>query len=182
MTALTTRTKPPLFPCDPFSRVADAIGGLILAELHAKRSSGALARKVNHAMHVFFDAKDAQGRRARLLVMRHLIEIEAQEAKLVADVNQFSDDMISTTEAASILGFSRPYVVMLVDQKQLRGATLSAGGHRRIPRAAVLAWQQKQMKGLSTLSFREEGQETGAYQTPEDTVARRIKALTKKKR
>ena len=166
MTALTTRTKPPLFPCDPFSRVADAIGGLILAELHAKRSSGALARKVNHAMHVFFDAKDAQGRRARLLLMRHLIEIEAQEAKLVADVNQFSDDMISTTEAASILGFSRPYVVMLVDQKQLRGATLSAGGHRR----------------LSTLSFREEGQETGAYQTPEDTVARRIKALTKKKR
>ena len=182
MASLTIRTKQSSTPCDPFSRVANAIGGLILAEPRTKQSSVAIARKVTHAMHAFFDAKDAQGRKARVLLMRHLIEIEAQEAKLVADAEPSANDFISTTEAARLLGFSRPYVSMLVDQGQIAGAILSTGGHRRVPRAAILALQQKQAHDQAAPSMQQDGQESGAYDTPEATVVRRIKALAKKKR
>jgi excisionase family DNA binding protein len=48
-------------------------------------------------------------------------------------------DLISTAQAAELLGC----VAMLIDQNQLKGATVSAGGHRRVPRAAVLAWKAK---------------------------------------
>jgi hypothetical protein len=30
-----------------------------------------------------------------------------------------------------LLGYSRPYVAMLIDQDKLKGATVSDGGHRR---------------------------------------------------
>ena len=182
MASLAIRTKLSSPPCDPFSRVANTIGGLILAEPRAKQSSSAIARKVTHAMHAFFDAKDAQGRKARVLLMRHLIEIEAQEAKLEAADVPSASDFISTTEAAKILGFSRPYVVMLIDQGQIPGAILSTGGHRRVSMAAILALQQKHSKDQDAPSIRKDGQQTGAYDTPEATVVRRIKALSKKKR
>ena len=71
---------------------------------------------------------------------------------------------------------------MLVDQGQIAGAILSTGGHRRVPRAAILALQQKQAHDQAAPSMQQDGQESGAYDTPEATVVRRIKALAKKKR
>lgn len=54
-----------------------------------------------------------------------------------------ADNFIGTAQAAELLGYSRPYVAMLIDQKKLMGATVSAGGLRRVSRAAVLAWKAK---------------------------------------
>jgi excisionase family DNA binding protein len=67
------------------------------------------------------------------------------------------DDLICTAQAAELLGYSRPYVAMLIGQKKLQGATVSAGGHRRLSRA--------------------EGQKIGAYKSTEADAVRRIKVL-----
>lgn len=77
-------------------------------------------------------------------LIRHLVDIKAGQAGITAPTStQGADDLISTAEAAELLGYSRPYVAMLIDQQQLEGATQSPGGHRRVPRASVLAWKAK---------------------------------------
>jgi excisionase family DNA binding protein len=45
----------------------------------------------------------------------------------------------ATAQAAELLGYSRPYVAMLIDQNKLTGVTVSAGGHRRVSRAGICA-------------------------------------------
>jgi excisionase family DNA binding protein len=90
-----------------------------------------------------------------------------------------ANDLISTAQAAELLGFSRPYVAMLIDQNKLAGATVSAGGHRRVSRAAVLDWKAKhQVIGKAT-DLRTDGEKAGAYKSSEADVMRRVKALEK---
>ena len=48
-----------------------------------------------------------------------------------------ANDLISTAQAAELLGYSRPYVAMLIDQNKLKGAIVSAGGHRIMVRSTV---------------------------------------------
>jgi len=55
-------------------------------------------------------------------------------------------ELLSTTEAAKLLKVSRPYVVKLVDQGAFAGVQTTAGGHRRIPLAAVTAVLDKMRK------------------------------------
>ena len=57
-----------------------------------------------------------------------------------------ANDLISTAQAAELLGYSRPYVAMLIDQNKLKGAIVSAGGHRRVSRAAVMEWRTKHLQ------------------------------------
>jgi len=64
-----------------------------------------------------------------------------------------------------------------------QGATLgtgfSAGGHRRVSRAAVLDWKAKhQVTGKAT-DLRTEGEKAGAHKSTEADVMRRVKALAK---
>jgi excisionase family DNA binding protein len=82
--------------------------------------------------HFHLESTTAQSRSARLPLIRHLVDIESQTVAA-------APDLISTAQAAELLGC----VAMLIDQNQLKGATVSAGGHRRVPRAAVLAWKAK---------------------------------------
>lgn len=93
----------------------------------------------------------------------------------LADAN----DLISTAQAAELLGYSRPYVAMLIDQNKLKGATVSAGGHRRVSRAAVLDWKAKHQVTGKVTDLRAEGQKAGAYKSTEADVVRRVKALAK---
>ena len=66
---------------------------------------------------------------------------------------------------------------MLIDQNKLKGASVSAGGHRRVSRAAVLEWKENhQVLGKSN-DMRAEGQKIGAYKSTEAEVVRRVKAL-----
>ena len=82
---------------------------------------------------------------ARLQLIRHLVNVESQTVgierpKTLATAN----DLISTAQAAELLGYSRPpYVAMLIDQNKLKGAIVSAGGHRRVSRAAVMEWHTR---------------------------------------
>lgn len=174
MLAAATEGKPSTHRYDPLGPLADAIGSM----------TGTLSDQVASALHQVLDATTPQSRSARLLLIRHLVDIESQTVGIeMPKLPTAARDLISTAQAAELLGYSRPYVAMLIDQKKLRGATVSAGGHRRVSRAAVLDWIAKHQvtdksTGLRT-ELRNEGQKIGAYKSTEAEVVRRIKALAK---
>ncbi len=162
--------KTPAHRCNPLGPLADAIGSM----------TGAVSEQVANALHQVLEAATPASRSARLQLIRHLVDIESQSVgiempKSVAPANE----LISTAQAAELLGYSRPYVAMLIDQNKLKDATVSAGGHRRVSRAAVLDWKaEHQVTGKAT-DLRTEGQKAGAYKSTEADVVRRVKALAK---
>lgn len=170
MPTAATLGKTPAHRYDPLGPLADAIGSM----------TGTLSGQVASALHQVLEATTPQSRSARLQLIRHLVDIESQSVgiempKSVAAAN----DLISTAQAAELLGYSRPYVAMLIDQNKLKGATVSAGGHRRVSRAAVLDWKAKHQVTGKAADLRTEGQKTGVYKSTEADVVRRVKALSK---
>jgi excisionase family DNA binding protein len=134
--------------------------------------------QVSQALHEVLDAQTPQSRSTRMLLIRHLVDVESQQLGLeTSHKPAATDDLISTAKAAELLGYSRPYVAMLIDQKKLVGATVSAGGHRRVSRAAVLAWKERHQAEIEPNDIRTEGQKIGAYKSTESDAVRRIKAL-----
>ena len=176
----------PPHPYDPLEPLAQAIGSMLAAGVAKRRASTTVSSKVATALHQLLDAATPQSRNARLLLIRHLVDIESQAAGIeIQKTLAVANDLISTAQAAELLGYSRPYVAMLIDQNKLKGATVSSGGHRRVSRAAVLAWKEKhQAAGKATgkttgkaKDLRASGQKIGAYKSTEADVLRRVKAL-----
>jgi excisionase family DNA binding protein len=98
-----------------------------------------------------------------LQLIRHLVDIESQTVGIeIPKSVTAANDQISTAQAAELLGYSRPYVAMLIDQNKLKGATVSAGGHRRVSRAAVLDWKATHQATGKAADLRSEGQKAGA--------------------
>ena len=165
-----TRGKTPAHRYDPLGLLADAIGSM----------TGTVSEKVASALHQVLEATTPASRSARLQLIRHLVDIESQSVGIAIPEAVVSvNDLISTAQAAELLGYSRPYVAMLIDQNQLKGATVSAGGHRRVSCAAVLEWKAKHQVTGKAADLRSEGQKAGAYKSTEEDVVRRVKALSK---
>ena len=155
---------------DPLRPLAEAIGSI----------TGAMSDQVATALHQVLEATTPQSRNARLRLIRHLVDIESQTVGIeIPEPLIANTDLISTAQAAELLGYSRPYVAMLIDQNRLQGATVSAGGHRRVPRAAVLEWKAKHHVAARSTNLRAEGQKSGVYQSPEAEVMRRLEAISK---
>ena len=74
-------------------------------------------------------------------------------------------------------GYSRPYVAMLIDQNKLKGATVSAGGHRRVSRAAVMEWHTRHQVTDKAADLRSAGKKAGAYKSTEADAVRRIRRI-----
>ena len=170
-------------PHDPLQPLAHAIESMLAGGMARKRASASVSSKVADALHQLLDAATPQSRNARLLLIRHLVDIESQAAGIeIPKKLAVANDLISPAQAAELLGYSRPYVAMLIDQNKLKGATVSSGGHRRVSRSAVLAWRDKhQAAGKTTRKasdLRASGQKLGAYKSAEADVLRRVKALS----
>lgn len=170
MPIAATLSKSPAHRYDPLRPLADAIGSM----------TGAVSEQVANALHQVLEAATPQSRSARLQLIRHLVDIESQTVgvEMPASVTA-ANDQISTAQAAELLGYSRPYVAMLIDQNKLKGATVSDGGHRRVSRAAVLDWKATHQVTDKTADLRSEGQKAGVYKSTEADVVRRIKAIAK---
>lgn len=163
---------------DPFAPLAEAIG----SALHGQQKPQ-FSAQLSVALHQVLEAHTPQSRNTRMLLIRHLVDVESQAAGITVPKDAASaNDLISTAQAAEILGYSRPYVAMLIDQHKLEGATVSAGGHRRVSRAAVLAWKDQHQRAGKAPSVRTEGQKIGAYRSTEADAVRQIKALTTRPR
>jgi excisionase family DNA binding protein len=166
----SAQSKTPAHRHDPLWPLADAIGSI----------TGTVSGQVANALHQVLEATTPASRSARLQLIRHLVDIESQSVGIEIPTSvAVANDLISTAQAAELLGYSRPYVAMLIDQNKLKGATVSAGGHRRVSRAAVLDWKAKhQIPGRAT-DMRTDGQKAGVYKSTEADVLRRVKALAK---
>lgn len=74
---------------------------------------------------------------------------------------------LTSEDAAKLLHVSRSHLNKLVDEGKLDGVRRTQGGHRRIQRAAVLAYREKtkimQKKGLSRMV--EASERMGLYDT-----------------
>lgn len=140
--------------------------------------TGTLSDQVANALHQILEATTPQSRSTRLQLIRHLVDIESQTSGTEIP-KALANDLISTAQAAALLGYSRPYIAMLIDQNKLKGATVSAGGHRRVSRAAVLDWKSKHQVTGKAADLRTEGQKAGVYKSTEADMLRRVKALAK---
>jgi excisionase family DNA binding protein len=170
MPTTATSGKTPTHRHDPLGPLADAIGSM----------TGAVSEQVANALQEVLEAATPQSRSARLQLIRHLVDIESQTVGIELPKSvATASDLISTAQAAELLGYSRPYVAMLIDQNKLKGATVSAGGHRRVSRAAVLDWKSKHQVTGQAADLRTEGQKAGVYKSTEADVVRRVKALAK---
>jgi excisionase family DNA binding protein len=172
---------------DPLATIAQAIHAGLFTDkvLPAIRRQEASPAKTVYT--ILREVLHSQGRSVRLQLMQHLLEIESAQTGVVltqSTTGKSGADLISTEDAAKLLGMSRPYVAMLIDQGQIQGAIKTIGGHRRIARSAVLVWKnQHQNAPLSKPErfalLRTQGVEDGIYATPEKKALSRIQALRK---
>lgn len=166
---------------DPFRPLIHSIGAALSQSTGTKRLSAAATRKISQALHHSLEENSLDGRCIRLLLLKYLVDVEARSCSPNSNTTQSgADALISTTEAAKILGYSRPYVVMLLDQQQLPVATISSGGHRRVSRAAVMEWKRQQSVGATSL--RTSDHAADFYATSEADVTRRLKSISTAKR
>jgi excisionase family DNA binding protein len=116
------------------------------------------------ALHDLLDGRDELSRLARVSMQHHLIQV----AEDLFQNNEFSamDKMLTTEQAATLMHCSRPYVAMLVDNKKLTGATMTEGGHRRVPESSVRAWIKSKEQSTEA-DYRAAGAEAGMYDIPE---------------
>ncbi len=118
------------------------------------------------ALHEILDGADSVSIDTRTKVQMHLMQVANE---LLAG-RPAKEDMLSTEEAAQLMKCSRPYVAMLVDRKRLAGAVKTLGGHRKIPRGAVLAWIESNPPSTDVdADYKAAAREAGMYDIPEET-------------
>lgn len=137
-----------------------------LAERLAAKVPSLSARELNKALHEILDARDERAARARTAIQHHLIRI-AEEIALDQVSPANSDQLLTTEQAAALMNCSRPYVAMLADNEKLPGATVTAGGHRRIPEASVRTWMAQRERGSGASDYRRAAVEGAMYDIPD---------------
>ena len=95
--------------------------------------------------------KDEGGARKRRATLLHALAAAHER-----DSGEKTGETLTSEAAATMLHVSRTHLNTLADAGQLGAVSRTAGGHRRIARAAVLAYQQAQQKreaaGLKTMA------------------------------
>mgnify|MGYP000135480354 CR=1 FL=1 len=153
---------------------ADLLGGVArrLASRINKPKKSVEPKSILAALHALLDGADSESREARLALQMHIAQVAE---RLVAGLPAVeSDPMLSTEDAAQMMGCSRPYVAMLIDQDQLPGATKTAGGHRKVPQSSVKAWIAAHKVGGSA-DYRAAARDAGMYDVPETAYVRAAK-------
>ena len=157
-----------------------------------RRMAGGLARKLAtsdqsstqdllaQALHELLDGQGEESRNLRTDVQIHLARVSNFHIRDVAAVASNEQEMLSTQEAAQLMGCSRPYVAMLIDAGTLEGSVTSKGGHRKVPKASIQRWiEQHRTTGDDDRNYRKAAAEGGMYSIPDDEY---LKASTRKRR
>lgn len=138
--------------------------------------------QVAHALHEILDGADDLSREARTQVQMHLVRISS-EHQMAVGTREAREEMITTEQAAHLMGCSRPYVAMLVDDKRLAGATKSSGGHRKIPLSSVRSWmiEHPPVERIDA-DYRAAAAAAGMYDIPEEDYIAAAKKDQRKRR
>ena len=152
---------------DPLSALAVELS----ARLKKARLPTVPADKLAKELKDLLDGDEAASRDLRLAMSIHLVEIANRSP---ARAKAKSCQMLTTEEAARLMGRSRPWVAMLIDSGGLAGAEISRGGHRRVPKSSVLAWLERSEQP-SSADYRKAGREAGIYEVHDEIVAKALR-------
>ena len=64
---------------------------------------------------------------------------------------------------------------MLVDSGELPGAEVPRGGHRKVPKSAVLGWLERNKKRQGSADYRKAGRDAGIYEVDDALVAKALR-------
>lgn len=165
---------------DDLMRVKRDSLGLVAYGLATKIPAlgAAASGHVVKALHELLDGADDTARATRTQVQLHLVRVAE---RLVASVAKSESKMLSTEQAAKLMGCSRPYAAMLIDRGMLKGGVTSAGGHRRVSEQSVLDWIESQPKqDRRDIDYRGAARKAGMYDIPEKAYVKAINARRKK--
>lgn len=171
---MTTTLKP--FPSASDTLVSMASG---LAEkleaLGQPTQSGLIAR----ALHELLDGQDKSTKELRTAIQIHLAIISNGSAASYSVASGTNEEMLSTEEAAQLMGCSRPYVAMLIDAEKLDGGVKSKGGHRKVPKSSVLQWikatNAAKAAAAGDKDYRKAAADAGMYSMPDEVYVRAVK-------
>ena len=156
---------------DPVSALAVALS----TRLRKAHLPACPADRLAEELKELLDGQGVASRDLRLAMSIHLVEVAN---KVPGKVKDKSEIMLTTEEAAKLMGRSRPWVAMLIDANGLPGSEVSRGGHRRVPKSSVLDWLARN-KLVGSADYRKAGRESGLYEIDDSNI---IKALRESRR
>lgn len=122
---------------------------------------------LDKALRELLEGQDEMSRQLRTAMQIHLVNVSNERPALESAKDGARTDLLTTEEAAHLMGCSRPYVAMLIDAQKLEGAVVSKGGHRKVPEASVLRWIEGN-KAVKDKDYRKAAADAGMYSVPEE--------------
>lgn len=153
---------------DPVAALATALS----SRLRKARLPACPADKLAEELKELLDGDGAASRDLRLAMSIHLVEVANKGPGRAKDK---SGPMLTTEEAARLMGRSRPWVAMLIDAGELPGAEVSRGGHRKVPKSSVLRWLERDKQGPGSADYRKAGRDAGIYEVDDALVTKALR-------
>jgi excisionase family DNA binding protein len=175
-TSITTSglPSPNVLSLDPLGGLADLVSQRSSSKiLQLKKVKGVEKAHINSGvlrsvLHEVLESQDDASRQIRGQLQMYLAHLIFN--KDLHSSPAIVETMLSTEQAAQLMGRSRPFVAMLIDGGKILGAQTTAGGHRRVPESSVKNWiAENKVHSVSAKSadYRQAGVEIGMYSIPE---------------
>jgi excisionase family DNA binding protein len=164
---------------DPLALVADQLAAR-LPELGVRAQPHLL-----QALHDLLDGADEVARASRTQLQIHLVKVADHLISTPSSQPSASQRMLSTEDAAQMMGCSRPYVAMLIDAQKLAGSVTTEGGHRRVPEASVRDWinsQQFASKAGADSDYKSAARDAGMYKVSDTDYRAAANKIRRRKR
>jgi excisionase family DNA binding protein len=152
---------------DPVAALAAALS----SRLQKARLPVCPADKLAQELKELLDGNGATSRDLRLAMSIHLLQVANKGPSPAKDK---SDPMLTTEEAAKLMGRSRPWVAMLIDSGELPGAEVSRGGHRKVPKSSVMEWLDRNKPNKGSADYRQVGRDARIYEVNEALVSKAL--------
>jgi excisionase family DNA binding protein len=159
---------------DPLGGLADLVSQRSSPKiLQLKKVKGVEQARINSGvlrsvLHEVLESQDETSRQIRGQLQMYLAHLIFN--KDLHSPQAIAETMLSTEQAAQLMGRSRPFVAMLIDSGKLLGAQTTAGGHRRVPESSIKNWiAENKLHSVSAKSadYRQAGVDMGMYSIPE---------------
>jgi len=159
---------------DPLASLADLVAQRGSPRIvRAKRVKGSKRNLIDSGvlrvvLHEVLESQEDASRQIRGELQLYLAQVILSQDMRLTQASK--DRMLSTQEAAQMMGRSRPHVAMLIDSGKLPGAQTTAGGHRRVPESSVKAWiaqNPPDSQATKKAAYRQSGIQAGLYNIPE---------------
>lgn len=170
---MTTTLKQPRLASDSLLTMASG-----LAEKLEAWGQPAVSGLIARALHELLDGQDQSTKQLRAALQIHLAIVSNGRSAGTA-AYEGNEEMLSTEQAAQLMGCSRPYVAMLIDADKLAGGMKSKGGHRKVPKSSVLQWikttKAASENSADNESYRKAAADAGMYAIPDEDYLRAAK-------